>query len=86
MCSVCGPVLGPFQDQNLRFGGSAWVSGQTGFALSQIEVGGFKRFWRQNWSVLCVLRLGAGFGAIPGAESAIWGVGWGFGTDGRVFL
>ena len=33
-----------------------------------------------------MLRLGAGFGAIPGAESAIWGVGLGFGTDGRVFL
>ena len=43
---------------------------------SQILVGGARILVS-----FCVLRLGAGFGAIPGAESAIWGVGLGFGTD-----
>ena len=48
---------------------------------SQILVGGAQIVVRFR-----VLRLGTGFGAIPGSESAMWGVGLGFGTDGRVVL
>ena len=40
---------------------------------SQILVGGARILVS-----FCVLRLGAGFGAIPGAESAIWGGRCGF--------
>ena len=47
-----GAGLGPFQEQNLRFGGLVWASGrtdgQTGFSSSLIEIDGFERFWRQK--------------------------------------
>ena len=43
--SVLRQVLGPFQEQNLRFRGLVWKNGrtdeQTGFSLNRVEIDGF---------------------------------------------
>ena len=43
---------------------------QTGFSLNQIEIDGFERFWRQNWSVFACSVWGQVLGPVLASKVA----------------